>query len=357
MLVPLRSKRAAARSVRVRDHGVSLLARFARPALALALRTGVAQPLLRARIAVPLPKDTANANRPVLLGYLRSALGCDDLELAIRVGEHRPNQKPLLTLLGRGGEVLGYAKVGWNKLTRDLVHSEADTLRSLAAAAPSAVIATPRVLHLGSWDEAEILIVSPLSSRRWARRRDTRATFAAMREIAALDKRGSEALASSGYWCRQRERTFSAGDQSLEALFSEIERRYGEFVISFGVCHGDWTPWNMGTCKALVSVWDWERSLRLAPDGIDAAHFDFQLALGRSRKPLQALDQALGSGRLMLAHLAVEPWFERMLLTLDLFEMALRYAEGTDVGPKRSAAPELVALEALMADGATAPGR
>jgi hypothetical protein len=183
------------------------------------------------------------------------------------------------------------------------------------------------------------------------------ATFAAMRDVATLARRHSDRLADSRYWRQQRERAETAGGQALDVLSSRIEQRYGGDTVAFGACHGDWTPWNMGSTGERVAVWDWERSGRLVPDGIDAAHFDFHLALGRSRKPLHALDQVLGAGRLMLARLGGGPRLERMLLTLDLLEMALRYAEGASGGPSATDAPELIALEALLAQPPDAPWR
>ena len=52
--------------------------------------------------------------------------------LSIHIGPARANRKPVLQLLGAGGEALGYAKLGVDPLTRALVDAEAAALVRLS---------------------------------------------------------------------------------------------------------------------------------------------------------------------------------------------------------------------------------
>ena len=39
----------------------------------------------------------------------------------MRVGADRPNGKPVVTVMTAAGEALGFGKIGWNELTREMV--------------------------------------------------------------------------------------------------------------------------------------------------------------------------------------------------------------------------------------------
>lgn len=335
--------------MRARDFGVRGAARVAREALALGLRVGAAQPLLRERVFIPVT-GAAEETEPSLVDHLRQVVGRDDLHIAVRIGRPRPNRKPLLSLHAGDGTTLGFAKIGWNEGTRGLVRNEARALNELAAKHREIrTFDPPRLLHLGPWRDLEILIVSGLAAARWTKGSHARATFTAMREIAGLGPPVTTELGRGEYWTRQRDRSALAGAPSLDDAAKRIEERYGDEPLVFGAFHGDWTPWNVGGSRDRLAIWDWERSGRLAPVIVDAAHFDFHTALATTRGgPVRALDSALGRGRLMLRGLDLPVRDERLALTLDMLEMSLRHAEGAEAGtqPKRSA--HFAALETLI---------
>jgi hypothetical protein len=335
LLVPLGSRRAAARSVRARDYGVGRRERASRALLALGLRAGAVQPFASSRVTVG----------PALATHLRSVLGREDVLTAVRVGRRRPNSKPLVTVLDRAGSVLAYAKLGWNPLTRGLIRQEAEMLAWLAER-ETRCFAPPRVLGLGRCGTIDVLVVSPVRGRTW-RPSHADATFAALTEIAGLTGATHGPLATSPYWQRQRRR--AGGAHALPALMERVDDVHGDQVLSFGGSHGDWAPWNVARARDGLAVWDWERAAGDRPTGLDAAHFDLQLAGARSGKgAVHALEATLRSGGLLLPRLATSASARRALLALELVEMCLRHEEAGAGEATPQLTAHLRALETLL---------
>jgi hypothetical protein len=103
--------------------------------------------------------------------------------------------------------------------------------------------------------------------------------------------------------------------------------------VMFGAYHGDWTCWNMGRRDGKLVVFDWERSRPGVPLGVDAAHFDFDYAVKFRRKPPLAAVARLLEGRgYLLPALFRDSRLVRLLVSLDLLEMVLRFEEARSGG-------------------------
>jgi hypothetical protein len=352
VVVPLASRRAAAQALSGASYTRGIHLRLARALLRLGVRTGVAQQLFRDRLSISDRDLEEDALPHLLLTHrLMEILGRRDIAVAVHLGPPRPNRKPLVQVLSAAGDVLGYAKIGWNPLTRELVRHEADVLTELREATRRfAAFEVPRVLHAGDWREFELLVLSPLGGRPFrTTRRQIDLTATAINEIWRLFTVDEMPLAESDFWFTERARTRAADDGGrLAHLADLVEARYGEEVLSFGSWHGDWAPWNMAWREGSVAIWDWERSSHSAPVGLDAAHFDFQVALAASRhRSIPALRQALRPDTPMLSLLALPRERRRLLFSLHLLEMALRWEEGRRAGmspPDSLYAPALAAL-------------
>jgi hypothetical protein len=354
LLVPLVSKRAAAASLRGASHAREPQIRLARALLRIGLRAGVAQHLLRDRLSISLPKEEQTNELPadvLLTEHLAEVFGRRDIAVAVHLGPDRPNRKPLVQVLSPDGHVLGYVKIGWNTLTRRLVRNEAHVLGDLEGRMSSlAAFEVPRILLSEDWRELEILVLSPLPGRPFRMTRlHIETTATAMDEISRLFAGDERRLAESDYWLTESARVRAAANGGrLAQLASLVEERYGEEVLSFGSWHGDWAPWNMAWRGGKLAIWDWERSGHPVPVGLDAAHFDFQVALAASRdRSIPALRQTLAAHTPMLSILALPPKRDRLLLSLHLLEMALRWEEGRRAGmspPDSMYAPALAAL-------------
>jgi hypothetical protein len=351
LLISLESTRAAAALLRGGSHAREVRVRLGRALLRVGLRVGLAQRLLRDRLCFVVDETAEAAPSPedVLLSeHLAEVLGRRDLSFAVRLGRVRPNRKPLIHVVSREGTPVSYVKVGWNALTQGLVAREAEVLEAVEGA-PRAAFAAPRVLYHGTWKDLELLALSPLDGRLVRGSRHLGDVLRAMLEIARLSDAEEHSLAESRYWRSLRDRIAAlAGGQDLAALAGRLEARWGAEVLTFGSWHGDWTPWNMAKGNRTLAVWDWERSGEGIPVGLDAAHFDLQVALAESRHRWEAaLPTVLVGNEGLLGRLpdAGEP---RLLVALDLLEMALRAAEGREAGITKEDRIYVPALHALL---------
>ena len=350
LLLPLASPKAAARALASPGYGSGRLDRIGRAAVRAGLRVGVAQRLLRTRLSLSVRTDAAGEPPAELLltQHLRDVLGRRDVEAAIRVGPTRPNRKPVIQVITHEGEVVAYAKVGWNPLTRSLVETEAGVLRDLEARLLES-FAAPRILHFGRWHELAVLVIAPLAARPWSKTGMPLGLLtAALDEIVSLrQETGPRRLSEAAYWTQRRERIASVGAPALADIAERIERRYGSAGLTLGGWHGDWAPRNVGVLGDRLAIWDWERSQGVAPVGLDAAHFDLHVGLGQlGHRSDEAAEYAVARRGPMLGtrDTGDDP---RLLVGLAVLEMCLRWEEGRHAGLE-GPPPHLRALEKIV---------
>lgn len=293
------------------------------------LRLGLMQPILRTRWTSPQQGTT-----PSLENYLREALGVNQAELAVTVGPPRPNRKPVIELFKPDGTTIGFAKVGWNGLTRHLVAREAANLELVDRAAMPDVEA-PRVLHLGVWRDLDILVLSPLTQPPEANVRRV-PTAHEIGQVATLFTAPDQRLEESPYAIQLGDRIALRSGNDFALLTRALEeacRADGDTAMRFGGWHGDWTPWNMVAAAASLLVWDWERAGGPVPLGSDAVHYFFQAAwLREGATAAAAIGLALDRSSDVLAALGVPRVHRRSIGLLYLSELFLRYAENADYG-------------------------
>jgi hypothetical protein len=356
LVVPIDSRRAAAAAISGLTYARELHIRLARALCRIAASVGIAQYLFRDRLLISdgmaatseVPSDLLLSERLIEIFDRR------DIMVAVHIGPVRPNRKPLVQVLTPDGDALGYVKIGWNALTRGLVRHEAQVLAELAGGKTSLrAFEVARVLHSEEWRDLEILVLSPLWGRSLRMtRRHMEMTAAAMNEVSRLFPGDERQLVDADFWRTARARVEAVpngGD--LPRLADIIEERYGGEVLSFGFWHGDWAPWNMASRDARLAIWDWERSGHDLPVGLDAAHFDFQVALAASgHRALEALRKTLAERTPMLSALGLPPDRRRLLLSLHLLEMALRWEEGRVAGMSPRDSRYAPALSALLGE-------
>ncbi|MGH3241231.1 MAG: aminoglycoside phosphotransferase [Spirillospora sp.] len=312
-----------------RSRKANLLSR----ALAVGLRTGVGGPLLRDRIRVYESEAGTSApaeevdGAPDIEGYLGGVLGAD-VVIALHIGPDRANRKPVAQVLGRDGRTLGYAKIGVNELTRDLVRAERTALEKLAKR-PMPTVRVPSIAHAGQWNGLEILVLDPLPvwSRHAALTRER--MMAAVAEVVEIDGVERVALTASPYWESLRARVAALGSdagQEIAAVLDRVAERAGDRVLPFGAWHGDWTAWNMAALPEQMLVWDWERFGTGVPVGFDAVHYVTQDAITEhGTDPRQAADEGMAGAPELLAPLGLTPDEATLAALLYLAELGTRY--------------------------------
>jgi hypothetical protein len=362
LLVPARHPRAAAAAVRRYAEQGAVTQRLVLRGLSAALRTGLGDAALRPRFRVCVDGSSGpvggaggagGSDVATIETYLRGALApggadtaaeADDLVLSMSIGPARANRKPVLQVLTRHGRTVAFAKVGVNELTRTLAAAEADSLRTVAAAAPRH-LTVPSVLHQGRWNGLEVLALSPLPI--WLPRAGHSAPrlLAAMLEVAEIGGVTAAPLRDSGYWAGLGRRLRSLGPDSgpdsgpaagddhtpraLREAYARIDEAAGATSLRYGSWHGDWTPWNMATLRDTLLVWDWERFRGGVPVGFDAVHYAFQDAVVRGgTDPAVAVTRTLDDAARLLAPFGVtspEGAAARLTALLYFIDIAARY--------------------------------
>lgn len=268
--------------------------------------------------------------------YLSDNLG-QTVRAGVVLGPRRVNQKPVLQLFGTDGTVLGFAKIGHNQLTAELVRREAAALADVSACQPRH-FRVPRLLHHGQWSGIGVLVMSPLvSDPRLSIPVETR--VAAMRELAEATGREPAPLVTSAYWARVvrdgRRLASTPPGPRLEAAIESIANRHAAVELRLGGWHGDWGTWNMGMGNpdgTILQLWDWERYDPEVPIGFDALHLAAQLVRPGDEHQSRQQENFLRELARVLGELHADPEQHDLTLHLYLVEMGLRYADALQHG-------------------------
>lgn len=296
--------------------------------MAVAFRSGLADHLLRGRLRVTVPPGVRT-----LEDQLGEALGVECL-FGLHVGPARANRKPVLTLVSSRGELLGYAKLGVNRLTSDLVLTETAALRRLGEAALTRV-EVPKVLHSGVWGEGQLVVQSALPV--WQRRvKETEAgRVAAMLEVAALGGAGRVRLEDSPFW-RASLAGLRATTAPAAATLMDVAARLAPHAavdVRLGAWHGDWHQSNMAVVADRFLVWDWERFAVGVPVGCDALHHDLQRAITvRKLAPPSASEELIRAAPRILAPFGVASSTAPIVAAAYLLHLGARYLVDDQAG-------------------------
>ena len=326
LMVPA-ERRLAAAAVRRHSRPRSAAARMGVRALCLGLGAGMGGSALRwalrGRVQIATPAGAGTIDE-----HLKTVLS-RDLAVSMYLGPARANRKPVLQLLGPGGEPAGFAKIGVNPLTRSLVRAEHDALVRLSQAR-LAEITVPQVLHYDTWRGLEVLVLSALPTWLPPHRLRAPRLVAAMTELAGVAGWRQEPLAGSCYLQKLRARLAAADHTpertALAQALGDIAARGGQEPLTLGAWHGDWSPWNMASGGNGLLVWDWERFATGVPLGFDALHHQLQTeVIGARSDPQAAARRCLDRAPRDLAPFGLSPAQARLTAVLYLTELATRY--------------------------------
>jgi hypothetical protein len=309
LLVPLAPSSAPAAALRAYGGRLSRRDQLAYGALGAGLGA-IGSRALKARYAVA--GDAAGIDT-----YLSEVIGTS-VSVAIHLTPARANRKPIVQALSAASRYpVGFAKVGSNPLTGQLIDQEAATLARLAAATTSTIV-VPEVLSHGDVVGQRALVMRPLPT--WSRgRMPTAAELAdAGAEIAALGEPATVTVRESSYWSRLRSDIEAVADvakrDALRLAADGLERLAGSAGVAVGGAHGDWSPWNMWRTADGLLVWDWERFTTDSPVGSDQVHYRLQeLLVVHNARPIDA------------ARAAVESAPDELTGVLHLMTLAVRY--------------------------------
>jgi hypothetical protein len=324
LLVPAQGGKIASASVKYatdRGHGRQ---RLRREVVAATFRLGLGGVLFRDRVVISRAERDDSLDR-----HLSAVLG-RPVAVSLPIGPARANRKPILQLVGADGRLIGYAKVGVNELTRQLVDAEARALTEIAGT-DLGPIHTATVLHYGDWREHRVLVQGALPV--WLPRADPAAAQRAITQaVVVLDRAfgvrelGYAASPFAAGLGRQIEN--EAGHPNYEQL-AGVHQQLRELdpVLPFGAWHGDWHDGNrVALADGRVLLWDWERFARDVPLGWDAVHAFLQHAIHQEwADPAVAAERTLAQAPAILAPFDLATEVARIVAALYLLEIAVRY--------------------------------
>ncbi len=310
----------------------SLSARARGRLLELVLRGGLARVAVRDRLRVygpgAAPAHAAPA-RASITDHLTTLFG-RPVRIAMPVTRPRANRKPVLRVVGRDGETVGFVKVGTNPLTQDLVRREAEVLTRLAESSFTHVV-LPEVLARHAWEGLELLVLAPLPTTRLSSVPPPELMLAAAMELASVPAVVDRPLTGSPYWRRLRDRLLARTEARAVALVPALDRlgsHVGTARFRFGSWHGDWAPWNMAAHEGRVLVWDLERFEPDVPVGLDLVHHDLGTRiLVPGRDPGEVVAARFARADALLAPLGVPSDQAPVVFAVYLLEIAARWLE------------------------------
>ena len=304
-----------------------LLARAGKRLLSIALRFGMAQPLLRHRgnghgIAKSHREWWEDAALPE---QLRKLFGVKKLSVSFLVG--CPNdQKLVAQVMDHEANILGYLKIGCNPEAIDAIHNEESILRLLQTHFFSTAT-VPKVIYAGYWNDCYLLIQRPPSVRTdTSPGRITYQHFAFLSELYGVPLQTQ--LARNEFLGRIRQRVeklekLGYGGSALPVLdVLEEFRGVGENDVIFGFMHGDFAPWNILRAQNRLFVFDWENAHTTSIPGWDLFHFIVQTGiLVHHLSAGEIYESIFGNGA---THKCVDAYFHEVGTPPQLIRLCLR---------------------------------
>lgn len=234
-----------------------------------------------------------------VFGTLRNALGRDDLCFAVALGTPGPHRKPVIQVMSPEGEVLGYAKVGWNEATRELVKHETQVLQRLGV--QSLPFQIPAVLYSNDDSKRSICVQGPPPRKAHPAPQELRGEYVAV--LTALSRQGVERkrLEETAFWQRIVARVQKVRSaywrQVLTNAMETAQKQWQGKEVPLHLAHGDFAPWNALWNDNGLYLYDWEYAHQEAPAGYDLFHFWVQIGwLVQEKRPRTIMKSVLQSG-------------------------------------------------------------
>ncbi len=275
----------------------------------------------------------AGASSP-LRELISNVLGRNDFQIALRLSFGRPNAKTVAMVISDAGEALCFAKFGSEAMTNDLVAHESAILEQFENTDMPVIM--PRRLYSGTWAGGHnVLITAPLQLEPL--KSDARIAHQAADAFAFRNLVTSSALRESTYWLQIIKRVGKLcdsgnGSDAILTTVARIEQAWGDCHFDFGASHGDWTRANLGIVEGRVAALDWERCTKLAPRGIDIAHFTISENSSRSFNRSLDIERVAENVRQYLNSAGLLPDDAESLVMLALLQMVIRFKSAQNVG-------------------------
>ena len=270
----------------------------------------------------------AGAGTDLLLEHLASML--HEPGLVVSGSDHGGTgfRTPVLQLFTPDGRPRGYAKIGWDPVTRGMVDTEATALDA-AIRAQWSTLRVPRIAWCGRWHDLTIMVTEPMPRhvRRLTRRELP--PIDPLREVAELWGAVQRNAVSTSDWWNTADATAAVaaydGRPAISAALEEFSRTHADAELNFGAWHGDWVEWNLARFDRHVIAWDWAYAAAAVPVGFDLLQFFHLRHHNLGGIPTEAaLDLAARDAAPGLNALGLDPYEQAAVAWLHRIEVALR---------------------------------
>jgi hypothetical protein len=258
-LIPVRPRSAALAGLAL-FQPVTGRAALLKSAAVLFIRLGLRKLWARERISLDLlPLVTDYFDRPVA-------------HLAFFTGTDGPHRKSAIEFIDARGDILGYAKVSRQRHVAPYIRTEAQTL-SLLKEMDLVTADVPMCLAFKDDGTLALIVTDSRKSRRSASPRTMKSAHRRfLIEIAEKTRREADKPLREGLAARLCDA--SAGTpSSWKTRFARGISLLRLPVISMGLAHGDFTPWNCFLDAGRLYVFDWEYADASYPLGYDVMKF------------------------------------------------------------------------------------
>jgi hypothetical protein len=328
LLIPTASRRAAAQSVRRYHNGASTRARLVMSVTELGLRIGASSLLSGRQVRLQWER------KPGFIAAIEEGLGVSIAHVAFTLGPRRANRKPVAQLFDETGATIGFAKLGVDGYTDQLVRTEADWLNRVARANTLALRA-PRPLWAGESDVGEVSVLEPVWATRRPPRDPRRISAALLRDVHQLTPPHTGLISDTSAFAALAIASEPEASAALGAL--NPDSLEATTTMQHGAWHGDLTPWNILTNKHGPSVIDWETAEGGMPVGLDLLNAATGAAMQLDHAdPSAALAAATERIPAMVAGLQLTPAQGRATMTTLLLEFVRRDLDLARVGRPQS---------------------
>jgi hypothetical protein len=311
--------------------------RLAARLLGAAAAIGLLPVLLRTRtiwVAGTRADETSELHR-----FLARILMRDDFSLAFRIAPDRPNGKPIVQVIGNTGEVLCFAKIAVDEVTRQILLEEFRNLEKVARNGPL-LLRLPPVLFQGGWNGLQVLVVAPLTGRAVRCNEVPSTVLSASNSLAHSLSSPPQPAVATKFWrnlnARSDRESHLLGDAAAEIVSrarAEIVRRYSGLMIPLGLSHGDWIPPNMSVgADSAVNVWDWEFLEDGVPQGLDTVQFSIFLAMSATSSPSAQAKRAMRTARHALKRQGLDPASAQLLALVCVIKALLCHSRSRSLG-------------------------
>ena len=241
------------------------------------------------------------------------------------------NRKASAAVIDGSGKLLAFLKLAASELANQLLHREAEVLRSLAST-PGVREVVPRLLAAEEVDGTYFTAQEPLPGGPAS----TALTPLHHRLLDQFTSR-SPVAPSETELVRNllpRIKALPKSQPELTVALDGVLATLSDQRIACGAIHGDFAPWNLRLHNGRISAFDWEYGCLEGPAGLDEIHYRLQVGYLINNWTVDTAVHELADSQVLDRYLSrPSPAARHALVGLYLIDMLVRlYAEGYDNG-------------------------